>query len=86
MLQQDMLAYADETAPAPTLVLGAGVQREWLGRPMTVTGVWTRLGRVDWSWRDGKMTARVVGDKCAVRPGPAFAPKGAPEVEFVPPR
>jgi hypothetical protein len=77
LLQLDMLALADLTAPAPELVVGAGVPATWLQRSMSVRGVSTRLGRVDWTWDGREMRVTVAGPKCAVRLGPAF-PEGTP--------
>jgi hypothetical protein len=72
LLQLDMLAYVDESGGAPTLVIGAGIPKEWLDLAMSVKGLSTRLGKVDWEWRKGRMTVRLRGDKCAVKLGPAF--------------
>ena len=77
LLQLDMLALADLTAPAPELVVGAGVPAAWLKRSMSVRGVSTRLGRVDWIWDGREMRVTVAGPKCAVRLGPVF-PGGTP--------
>ncbi len=74
LLQLDMLAYLDESGGEPTLVIGAGIPKEWLNLTMSVKGLSTRLGKVDWEWRKGRLTVRLRGEKCAVKPGPAFAP------------
>jgi hypothetical protein len=72
LLQLDMLAYVDESASEQTLVIGAGVSPEWVSRPMSVRGVSTRLGDVDWKWDGSTMQVTVRGMKCPVRLGPAF--------------
>jgi hypothetical protein len=72
LLQLDMLAYLDESGDEPTLVVGAGIPKEWLELGVSVKGLSTRLGKVDWDWRKGHMTVRLQGDKCAVKLGPAF--------------
>ena len=74
LLQLDMLAYLDESGSEPTLVIGAGVPKEWLDMTMNIKGLSTRLGKVDWEWRKGKMTVWLRGEKCAVKLGPAFKP------------
>jgi len=74
LLQMDMLAYLDESAGEPTLVVGAGVPAGWLDRPLSVRGVSTRIGQVDWWWKDRAMDVVVRGGRCKVRLGPAFAP------------
>ena len=72
LLQLDMLAYLDESGDEPALVIGAGIPKEWLGVAMEAKGLATRLGKVDWEWRKGRMTVRLRGEKCAVKLGPAF--------------
>ena len=72
LLQLDMLAYLDESGSEPTLVIGAGIPKEWLDMAMSGKGLSTRLGKVDWEWRKGKMTVWLRGEKCAVKLGPAF--------------
>jgi hypothetical protein len=72
LLQLDMLAYLDESGSEPTLVIGAGIPKEWLDMTMGVKGLSTRLGKVDWEWRKGRMIVRLRGEKLAVKLGPAF--------------
>jgi hypothetical protein len=72
LLQLDMLAYLDESENEPTLIIGAGVPKEWPEKPLRVEGLSTRLGKVDWEWNKGRMTVRLHSFKCAVKPGPAF--------------
>ena len=67
-----MLACLDESGSEPLLVIGAGIPKEWLDLAMSVTGLSTRFGKVDWEWRKNKMTVRLRGWKCAVKLGPAF--------------
>jgi len=77
LLQLDMLALLDESAGEPTLVVGAGIPKEWVDVAMSAKGLSTRLGKVDWEWRKGKMTVWLHGAKCPVKLGPAF-PADAP--------
>ena len=53
LLQLDMLAYVDETDAKPAIVIGAGIPPAWLDRPMSVRGLSTQSGQVDWTW-DGR--------------------------------
>jgi hypothetical protein len=75
LLQLDMLAYLDDSGSEPILVVGGGVPKEWLDRSMSVNGLSTRLGRVDWEWHKGRMTVWLNGAKCGVKLGPAFKPE-----------
>jgi hypothetical protein len=77
LLQLDMLAYADEGAAEPTVVIGAGVKPEWLRSLMTVRGVYTRLGVVDWRWTGSRLLVHWRGAKVRIAPGTAF-PSGVP--------
>jgi hypothetical protein len=85
LLQLDMLAYVDEPASEPTLVIGAGIPAEWLSRPMSVRGLSTRLGEVDWKWDGRAMRVTVRGIKCAARLGAGFPPNTPVKVDFVRP-
>jgi len=73
LLQLDMLAYVDESYDEPVLVVGAGVPQEWVGTPMSVSGLRTAAGTVDWR-HDGKkldVTVHAAGTT-AVRAGASF--------------
>jgi hypothetical protein len=72
MLQADMMAYRDPFVKEPTLVVGAGIPVGWMSRPMSVRGVSTDLGVVDWTWQGSQMKVVLRGKKCAVRLGPNF--------------
>jgi len=74
LLQLDMLACLDESGREPVLVIGPGIPKEWLNGPLSVKGLSTRLGKVDWEWREGQVTVRLRGNRCALKLGPAFKP------------
>ena len=71
LLQLDALAFVDETID-PVLVIGAGIPESWLEKPLSVEGVGTRFGKVDWEWRQGKLTVAQHGFKMAVKAGSSF--------------
>ncbi|MCU0241631.1 MAG: hypothetical protein MUF51_04335 [Vicinamibacteria bacterium] len=72
LLALDSLVAVDETASEPTLVVGAGVPREWLSQNVGVSGWRTRYGQVSFYARKDQLSVTVAGPKCTVRPGPAF--------------
>jgi hypothetical protein len=76
-LQLDMLAYVDDGAAEPTVVIGAGAKPEWLRSPLNVRGVSTRLGVVDWRWTGSRLLVHWNGPKVRIVPGTAF-PSGVP--------
>ena len=67
-----MLTYVDESGREPALVVGGGVPKSWINKPMQVRGLPTSLGVIDWDWQPGKMRVRVHGSKPTVRVGPSF--------------
>lgn len=72
LLQLDMLAYVDESDSRPVLVVGGGIPQEWLSENMSVRGIQTQLGIVDWAWQNQHMSVRVHGQPCAIRLGASF--------------
>jgi hypothetical protein len=83
LLQLDMLAYVDQTASEPTLVIGGGVQPSWLDQPMRARHLSTRLGLVDWTWNGREMHVKVRGSRAHVRLGPLFPPSTPVYVEYL---
>lgn len=83
LLQLDMLAYSDEAAHEPTLVIGAGVQGSWLDRSMKVKGIATRIGQVNWAWDGREMRVEIRGGRARVRLGPAFPGDTPLHVEYL---
>ena len=73
-LQVEMLAYVDESGKEPVLVVGGGVPKSWVGKPMRVRALPTSLGLVDWSWKDDVMQVWIHGQAPKVRVGKAFGP------------
>jgi hypothetical protein len=84
-LQLDMLAYSDEMASEPTLVIGSGVPPSWLSTPMSVQRISTARAEVGWSWDNHEMRVTIRGCKCKVRLGPAFPADTPLRVEYLSP-
>lgn len=73
LLQLDMLAYVDESGVEPVLVVGAGVRPEWLKGRMSVRGLPTSIGVVDWRYENGQLSVEVRGGKrVGIRAGSGF--------------
>ncbi|MDX2230527.1 MAG: hypothetical protein NW220_12875 [Leptolyngbyaceae cyanobacterium bins.349] len=77
LLQLDMLAYVDPTASEPTLVVGAGIPKEWLNQPIRVQGLGVGGDRVNWAWDGKQMTVQMQGRQMKIRLGEAF-PRNTP--------
>jgi hypothetical protein len=71
-LQVEMLAYVDPSGPEPVLVIGAGVPRSWLTRPLAVRGLPTCLGTVDWTWTGSRLQTAVHGRRPTIRAAEVF--------------
>jgi hypothetical protein len=71
-MQVDMLAYVDQSGPEPVLVIGAGVPRSWLTRRLSVRGLPTCLGTVDWVWTGKRLETTVHGGRPAIRAAEVF--------------
>ena len=63
LIQLDMLAYLNKLQSEPTLVIGAGVPKEWLGHEMSVDGLRVDDMKVDWHWHNNKMNVIIHGAK-----------------------
>jgi hypothetical protein len=83
LLQLDMLAYVDETAVTPTVVIGAGIPAAGLNQPMKVQNASTRLAQVGWNWDGHQMHVTIPGCRCKVRLGPAFPSNTAFRLEYL---
>ncbi|EKQ68648.1 hypothetical protein OsccyDRAFT_3186 [Leptolyngbyaceae cyanobacterium JSC-12] len=74
LLQLDMLAYVDQAKSIPTLVIGAGVQPQWLSQPLNVKGLAVGGNLVNWNWDGKQLTVQIQGEKIPVQLGSAFPP------------
>jgi hypothetical protein len=84
LLQLEMLAYVEEAESGPTYVIGAGVPKSWLDEPLHVANIGTSRGEVEWTWAEGKLSAKIRGEEAPVRAGTAFGDLKV-DVQFVPP-
>ncbi len=72
LLHQDMLAYPDDQAAEPTVVVGAGITTAWLSQPMAVSNLALPGGSITWQWDGHAMRVTLRGPARAVRLGAAF--------------
>ncbi len=84
LLQQDMLAYLDDQAAEPTVVIGAGITAPWVPQPMAVSNLALPGGSITWQWDGHAMRVTVRGPKRAVRLGTAFPPNASVRVTHKP--
>lgn len=83
LLQLDMLAYVDDTAGEPTVVIGAGIPAAWLNKSMKVQHVSTRLAQVGWNWDGREMHVTIRGCQCKVQLGSVFSPDTPLRVKYL---
>ena len=86
LLQLDMLAHVDASGDEPAIIIGAGVPEAWLDSALSVRGLPTRAGMVDWTWKEGLLKVSIEGQKCVVRQGKAFPAGTRLVVQFSSPR
>ena len=89
LLQLDMLAYIDQAASDPTLVIGAGIPAIWLEQPMKVQGLPILNGQVDWIWDNKQLRIKfrnMRSNKVDVRLGAAFPSNTPLYIEYLDPQ
>jgi hypothetical protein len=77
LLQLEMLAYVENAATAPVLVIGGGVPKEWLAGAISIKGIGTTAGVVDWQWDRRDVAVTLHGQSIPVRLGPNFPAQSA---------
>lgn len=84
LLQLEMLAYWQDAADRPILVIGAGIPGAWLHEDMRVVGLSTPFGKLDWMWAGGRLAATIHGapTDIGLRLGTAFPSHSSPELRF----
>jgi hypothetical protein len=86
LLQLDMLGYADTASDPISIVVGAGIPKQWLDRPLRVRALAVPGGLLDWDW-DGHQVSAVLRDggrtapRLRLRLGPAFPPGTPLQIE-----
>ncbi|MDP8963869.1 MAG: hypothetical protein M3O33_07755 [Cyanobacteriota bacterium] len=81
LLQLDMLAYTDRAATEPTVVIGAGIPKDWLNQPMKVRNLPLLKGQLNWYWDGQRMRVKILGEKVNVRLAPVFPPNTPLNIE-----
>ncbi len=72
LLQLDMLTYVDQAATTPTLVIGAGIPKDWLNQPISIKDLLVNGNGVNWMWDGKQMIVQIQGKPMNVRLGGAF--------------
>ena len=72
LLQQDMLAYVDDGAAEPTVVIGAGVPQAWISHSMMVSNLALPGGSIDWRWDGHAMRVTLRGPSRKIQLGASF--------------
>ncbi len=74
LLQMEMLAFEDFQATGSTVIIGAGIPKDWLATRMSVQGLLLGSGRIDWMWDPARQELMIGGESSpmAVRLGRNF--------------
>jgi hypothetical protein len=84
LLQLDMLTYVDRSTSPSTLIIGAGIPKDWLSKSISVKGQVIDGNLIDWTWDSKQMNVQIKGETMKVNIGSVF-PKGTPiKVEILP--
>ena len=75
LLQQDMLAYIEDTTSEATIVIGGGIPQDWVSRPMTVSLLSIPGGSISWHWDGHRMHVTTRGTPWRIKLGATF-PRG----------
>ena len=63
LLQLDMMGYVNKSENTPTLIIGAGIPRDWLRQAMSVKNLRIEEGQVDWNWDTQQMQVKIRSTK-----------------------
>ena len=83
LLQIDMLGFIDESGDYPTLVVGGGIESEWLASPMKVNGLSFPFGEVNWRWDTEFLRVEIRGERIPVIAGPRFPSETSVLVDYI---
>jgi len=82
-LQLDMLAFIRDSSGEPVLVIGEGVKKEWLNKPMKVENIRISGNIINWSWDLSKLTVQIKGSVMKVVPGSTFPSNTKIQVDYL---
>jgi hypothetical protein len=83
LLQLDMLTYINRSSNPPTLIIGAGIPKDWLSKPMSVKDQLIENNLVDWKWDGKQINVRIKGEPMAVKLGSVFPVETKLNVEIL---
>jgi hypothetical protein len=84
LLQLDMLAHVDRASSSPTLVIGAGIPKDWVSKPMSVKGQLVEGNLVNWDWDGQQMNVQIKGETMKVKVGSVFPNGTQIKVDILP--
>jgi hypothetical protein len=75
LLILESLGFAETDDSGQVIVIGGGLRADWLNQPISVSGLRTSAGIIDWSW-DGSslLCVRAEDPSVPIKLGPAFPP------------
>jgi hypothetical protein len=79
-----MLTYSDRSTSPSTLIIGAGIPRDWLSKSISVKGQLIDGNLVDWAWDGKQMNVQIKGESLKVKLGSAFPNGTSLKLEVLP--
>ena len=84
LLQLDMLTYIDRSTSTSTLIIGAGIPKDWLSKSISVKGQLIEGNLIDWNWDSKQMNVQIKGETMKVNIGSVFSDGTPIKVEILP--
>lgn len=84
LLQLDMLGYVNRSTNSPTLIIGAGVHKDWLSKSISIKNQLLDGNLVDWTWDGKQMNVQIKGESLDVKLGSSFPNGTQLKVEILP--
>lgn len=84
LLQLDMLTYIDHSTTPSTLIIGAGIPKDWLSKSISVKNQVIDGNLIDWAWDGKQMNVQIKGETLKVKLGSSFPSGTTLKVEAIP--
>ncbi len=72
LLQLDMLTCVDRSTTPSTLIIGAGIPKDWLSKSISVKGQLIEGNLIDWAWDGKQMNVQIKGEPLKVKLSSVF--------------
>ncbi|NMF60554.1 hypothetical protein [Pseudanabaena yagii] len=84
LLQLDMLSYVNRSTNTPTLIIGAGIPKDWLNKSISIKNQLLDGNLVDWNWDGKQINVQIKGESLDIKLGSSFPNGTQLKVEILP--